>query len=155
MNNVSCVMFHAKQDIIVSNSEDKSICIWDATKRTGIQTFRCEHDRFWTLAAHSEMNLLAAGHDSGMIVFKLERERPAFSVSGDIQYYVKDLFLRFFEFSSQRDDQVVPIRRPGSVSLNQAPRLISFSSTENAVLFCSDADGGSYELYIIPKIAVG
>ncbi|KAJ1440961.1 WD40/YVTN repeat-like-containing domain superfamily [Sesbania bispinosa] len=80
-NNVSCVMFHAKQDIIVSNSEDKSIRVWDATKRTGIQTFRREHDRFWILATHPEMNLLAAGHDSGMIVFKLERERPAFAVS--------------------------------------------------------------------------
>jgi coatomer protein complex subunit alpha (xenin) len=24
-NNVSCVMFHARQDLIISNSEDKSI----------------------------------------------------------------------------------------------------------------------------------
>ncbi|WOL05641.1 coatomer subunit alpha-1-like [Canna indica] len=155
MNNVSCVMFHAKQDIIVSNSEDKSIRIWDATKRTGIQTFRREHDRFWILSAHPEMNLLAAGHDSGMIVFKLERERPAFSVSGDTLYYVKDRFLRFYEFLSQKDTQVVPIRRPGSVSLNQGPRTLSFSPTESAVLICSDADGGSYELYIVPKDIAG
>ncbi|KAI6677658.1 hypothetical protein NL676_038454 [Syzygium grande] len=127
MNNVSCVMFHAKQDLIVSNSEDKSIRVWDATKRTGIQTFRREHDRFWILASHPEMNLLAAGHDSGMIVFKLERERPAFAV--------------------------IPIRRPGSTSLNQCPKTLSYSPTENAVLICSDVDGGSYELYVIPKDA--
>ncbi|GAB4853851.1 hypothetical protein Ancab_018060 [Ancistrocladus abbreviatus] len=155
MNNVSCVMFHAKQDIIVSNSEDKSIRVWDVTKRTGIQTFRREHDRFWILAAHPEMNLLAAGHDSGMIVFKLERERPAFSVSGDTMFYAKDRFLRFFEFSNQRDVQVIPIRRPGSTSLNQGPRTLSYSPTENAVLVCSDVDGGSYELYIIPKDSFG
>ncbi|KAI4299844.1 hypothetical protein L6164_033268 [Bauhinia variegata] len=151
MNNVSCVMFHAKQDIIVSNSEDKSIRVWDVTKRTGIQTFRREHDRFWILAAHPEMNLLAAGHDSGMIVFKLERERPAFAVSGDSLFYTKDRFLRFYEFSVQRDTQVLPIRRPGSVSLNQSPKTLSYSPTENAVLLCSDIDGGSYELYFIPK----
>jgi len=51
------------QDIIVSNSEDKSIRVWDMSKRTGTQTFRREHDRFWILAAHPEVNLLAAGHD--------------------------------------------------------------------------------------------
>ncbi|KAF1884619.1 hypothetical protein Lal_00028500 [Lupinus albus] len=155
MNNVSCVMFHAKQDIIVSNSEDKSIRVWDATKRTGIQTFRREHDRFWILVAHPEVNLLAAGHDSGMIVFKLERERPAFTVSGDSLFYTKDRFLRFYEFSTQRETQVLPIRRPGSLSLNQSPKTLSYSPTENAFLLCSDADGGSYELYIISKDSYG
>ncbi|CAI8616908.1 unnamed protein product [Vicia faba] len=151
MNNVSCVMFHAKQDIIVSNSEDKSIRVWDATKRTGIQTFRREHDRFWILSTHPEMNLLAAGHDSGMIVFKLERERPAFAVSGDSLFYTKDRFLRFYEFSTQRETQVLTIRRPGSLSLNQSPKTLSYSPTENAILLCSDVDGGSYELYCISK----
>ncbi|EPS70817.1 hypothetical protein M569_03938, partial [Genlisea aurea] len=155
MNNVSCVLFHAKQDIIVSNSEDKSIRVWDSTKRTGLQNFRREHDRFWILAAHPEMNLLAAGHDSGMIVFKLERERPAFSVSGDSLLYVKDRFLRAFEYSTRKETQVIPIRRPGTNSLNQGPRTLSYSPTENAVLVCSDADGGSYELYIIPKDSYG
>lgn len=29
------------------------------------------------------------GHDSGMIVFKLERERPAYAVHGNILYYTK------------------------------------------------------------------
>ncbi|CAA6671832.1 unnamed protein product [Spirodela intermedia] len=145
MNNVSCVMFHAKQDIIVSNSEDKSIRVWDVTKRTGVQTFRREHDRFWILAAHPEMNLLAAGHD----------KRPAFSVSGDSLYYIKDRFLRFYEFSTQKDTQVIPVRRPGSVSLNQGPKTLSYSPTENAVLVCSDVDGGSYELYVVSKDTVG
>ncbi|XP_022884750.1 coatomer subunit alpha-1-like isoform X2 [Olea europaea var. sylvestris] len=155
LNNVSCVSFHARQDIIVSNSEDKSIRIWDATKRTGLQTFRREHDRFWILSAHPEMNLLAAGHDSGMIVFKLERERPAFSVSGDSLFYIKDRFLRVYEYSIQKDTQLIPIRRPGSNSLNQGPRNLSYSPTENAVLVCSDMDGGSYELYIVPKESYG
>ncbi|KAL2892798.1 Coatomer subunit alpha-2 [Bienertia sinuspersici] len=155
MNNVSCVLFHSRQDIIVSNSEDKSIRVWDATKRTGLQTFRREHDRFWILTAHPEMNLLAAGHDSGMIVFKLERERPAFAVSGDLVYYVRDRFLRVYEFSTQKDSQVIPIRRPGSSLLNQSPRTLSYSPTENAILIASDVDGGSYELYIVPKDGLG
>ncbi|KAK3013678.1 hypothetical protein RJ639_009648 [Escallonia herrerae] len=151
LNNVSCVLFHARQEIIVSNSEDKSIRVWDSTKRTVIQSFRREHDRFWILASHPEVNLLAAGHDSGMMVFKLERERPAFSGSGDLLYYVKERFLRFYDYSTQKDTQVIPFRRPGSSSLNQGPKTLSYSPTENAVLICSDIDGGSYELFIVPK----
>ncbi|GAB2227110.1 hypothetical protein Droror1_Dr00008918 [Drosera rotundifolia] len=106
---------------------------------------------FWILAAHPEMNLLAAGHDSGMVMFKLERERPAISVSGDPMFFVKDRFLRSFEFSTQKDNQIIPIHRSGSASLDQCSRSLSYVSTENAVLICSDAYGESYELYVIPK----
>jgi coatomer protein complex subunit alpha (xenin) len=70
-NNVSCCLFHPKQDLIVSDSEDRSIRVWDVSKRVGVQTFRREGDRFWILAAHRTQSLLAAGHDSGMIVFKV------------------------------------------------------------------------------------
>ena len=55
-----------------------SLSLSSSGQRLGVQTFRRESDRFWILAAHPEQNLLAAGHDSGMTVFKLERERPAF-----------------------------------------------------------------------------
>ena len=68
-NNVSCVLFHPKHELIVSNSEDRTIRVWDISKRLGVQTFRRESDRFWVLAAHPEQNLLAAGHDAGMTVF--------------------------------------------------------------------------------------
>ena len=76
-NNVSYCLFHPRAELIVNNSEDRSIRVWDMSKRVGVQTFRRESDRFWVLATHKRENLLAAGHDTGMIIFKLERERPA------------------------------------------------------------------------------
>ncbi|KAH7297052.1 hypothetical protein KP509_26G051100 [Ceratopteris richardii] len=155
VNNVSCVMFHARQDIIVSNSEDKSIRVWDMSKRTGVQTFRREHDRFWILAAHPDMNLLAAGHDSGMIVFKLERERPAYTVYGGTLYYIKERNLRSVDLSSSKEISSVPIKKPGATGMNQGPRSMSYNPAENAVLISSDVDGGSYELYMLPKDAGG
>lgn len=39
--------------------------------------------------------------------------------------------------------------------MNQAPRSLSYNPAENAVLLTSDVDGGSYELYNIPKDARG
>lgn len=38
---------------------------------------------------------------------------------------------------------------------NTGPRTLSYNPAENAVLLTSDADSGSYELYIIPKDANG
>ncbi|XP_057846922.2 coatomer subunit alpha-1-like [Cryptomeria japonica] len=150
IHNVCCVLFHARQDIIVSNSEDKSIRVWDMSKRTCVQNFCREYDRFWVLSAHPEVNLLAAGHDSGMIVFKLERERPAYVVFGGWLLYIKDRFLRFYEFATQKDNSSISIRKPLSSGPNQGPRSLSYSPTEYAVLICSDVDDGSYELYVLP-----
>ena len=42
------------------------------------------------------------GHDSGMTVFKLERERPAFDSQTSKCYYVKDRFLRLYEVRTVR-----------------------------------------------------
>jgi len=152
-NNVSCVIFHPKHELIISNSEDRSIRVWDISRRMGIQTFRRENDRFWILAAHPEQNLLAAGHDTGMIVFKLERERPAYDVCGPRMFYVKDRYLRMHEFNSGRDVPVVSLRRgghSGSGGIGSAPRSLAYNSfsppAESSVLVCSDVDGGSYEL---------
>ncbi|EKX53298.1 coatomer subunit alpha [Guillardia theta CCMP2712] len=157
VNNVSCVLFHPKQELIISNSEDKSIRVWDMSKRTGVQTFRREQDRFWILAVHKDQGLLAAGHDSGMLVFKLDRERPAFAMNeggpntGSQLLYVKERYLRMFEPGSGRDIPLVSIRR--SSGPNSAPRSMVYNEAERSVLMCTDAEGGSYELYQIPRDA--
>ncbi len=149
-NNVSCVIFHPRQDLIVSNSEDKSIRVWDMAKRTCLHTFRREHDRFWAVASHPSLNIFAAGHDSGMVVFKLERERPAFAVHGNILYYVKDRYLRKLDFTTQKDRAVMQLRGG-----NRAPvHSMSYNPAENAVILCtrtSNLENSVYDLYAIPK----
>lgn len=149
-NNVSCCLFHPRQELILSNSEDKSIRVWDMSKRTGVQTFRREHDRFWVMAAHPSLNIFAAGHDSGMIIFKLERERPAYAVHNNILFYVKDRYLRKLEFGSSKDSAVMQLRG-GS----RSPVFsMSYNPAENAVLLCtrtSNAENSTYDLYTVPK----
>lgn len=65
------------------------------------------------------------GHDSGMIVFKLERERPAYAVHGNMLYYVKDRFLRQLDFNSSKDTAVMQLRRLGLFPGLDIPTLIS------------------------------
>ena len=53
---------------------------------------------------------LPAGHDNGMIIFKLEKERPAMAVHQNILYYVKDRFLRRLDFTTSKDVAVMQLR---------------------------------------------
>lgn len=150
-NNVSCVLFHPKHELIISNSEDRTIRVWDISKRLGVQTFRRDTDRFWILAAHPDQNLLAAGHDSGLTVFKLERERPAFYSNGETRcFYIKERYLRLHEFGSGRDIPLVSLRRTTSTTtpgIGGGPRTLHYNvlnKSENNVLILSDE--GTFEL---------
>jgi coatomer protein complex subunit alpha (xenin) len=155
-SNVSCAIFHPRQELILSNSEDKSIRVWDMSKKAGVQTFRREHDRFWVMAAHPELNLFAAGHDNGLVVFKLERERPAFATHDRTLYYVKDRYLRSYEFGSSKDTPVMPIRKhsnagPQSSGPQSSIRSLEYNHAESACLLSSTLDGGTYDLYKVSK----
>jgi len=152
-NNVSCVIFHARQDLILSNGEDKSIRVWDMTKRVVINTFRRENDRFWILTVHPTLNLFAAGHDNGMIVFKLERERPVYAVVGNLVYYVKEKYLRRLEITTSKDVPLMQLRG----GLRAPFYSMSYNPAENSILLTtrvpSQLDNSIYDLYTIPKDA--
>ncbi|KAL4072497.1 coatomer WD associated region-domain-containing protein [Scleroderma yunnanense] len=147
-NNVSNALFHPKHELIVSCGEDKTVRVWDLAKRTAIQTFRREHDRFWVLAAHPNLNLFAAGHDSGLIVFKLERERPAFSVHADTLFYVRDKYVRAYDFNTGSDFGLLSVRKFGSPYV--PPRTLSYNPAERAVVITISSDNGLYEVATLP-----
>ena len=98
---------------------------------------RCRGDRFWILASHPEVNLLAAGHDSGMIVFKLERERPAYATHQGNLYYVKDRYLRHSESANQRENPLISFRRPGTNGTNQVLSWLIQTDVPRLYLRCS------------------
>ena len=77
------------------------------------------------------LSLRAPGHDSGLIVFKLERERPPFAVQQDILFYVKDKYLRSFDFASGRDVPLLNVRRAVGA------RTLAYNPAEHAVLLTS------------------
>lgn len=148
-NNVSSALFHPRHELIISCGEDKTIRVWDMAKRTAVQTFRREHDRFWVLAAHPELNLFAAGHDNGLIVFKLERERPAYALYGDLLFYVRDKYVRQYDFNTGSDVGVLSVRKFGSLYV--PPRTLSYNPAERAVVITTSSDNGLFELSHLAK----
>lgn len=157
LNNVSCVMFHPKKELIISNSEDKTIRVWDIAKQQNPLVLRREHDRYWILDAHPTLNLMAAGHDNGLIVFKLNRERPPCDSADPAErsfYYFKDLYIYEYSYKTGKERPLLATRKRGTNMTNNVTyRHLHYNwanQAQSCFLVTSDADG-SYELYIIPK----
>lgn len=153
--NASGCLFHPHQDLILSAGEDKTIRVWDLNKRTAVQTFKRENDRFWVIAAHPEINLFAAGHDNGVMVFKLERERPASAVYQNTLFYInKEKQVRSFDFQKNVESPtLLSLKKVGPAWL--PPRTLSYNPAERSVLVTSAADDGSYDLINLPKDGSG
>ncbi|KAL2877489.1 hypothetical protein SGCOL_007233 [Colletotrichum sp. CLE4] len=153
--NASGCLFHPHQDLILSVGEDKTIRVWDLNKRTAVQSFKRENDRFWVIAAHPEINLFAAGHDNGVMVFKLERERPASSVyQNNLFYITKEKHVRSYDFQkSTESPTLLSLKKLGSPWT--PPRTLSYNPAERSVLVTSPSDSGSYELINLPRDGSG
>ncbi|KAI2777849.1 Coatomer, alpha subunit [Daldinia loculata] len=153
--NASGCLFHPHQDLILSCGEDKTIRVWDSQKRTAVQSFKRENDRFWVIAAHPEINLFAAGHDNGVMVFKLERERPASTVHQNSLFFVtKEKHVRSYDFQKNVESPtLLSLKRLGSAWV--PPRTLSYNPAERSVLITSPAEGGKYELINLPRDGSG
>lgn len=153
--NASACLFHPHQDLILSVGEDKTIRVWDLNKRTSVQSFKRENDRFWVIAAHPEINLFAAGHDNGVMVFKLERERPASAVHQNQLFFVtKEKHVRSYDFNKNVESpSMLSLKKLGSAWT--PPRTLSYNPAERSVLVTSPTDNGIYELINLPKDASG
>lgn len=139
----------------MSVGEDKTIRVWDLNKRTSVQSFKRENDRFWVIAAHPEINLFAAGHDNGVMVFKLERERPAYAVYQNQIFFInKEKHVRSYDFNTNTESpSILSLKKLGSPWV--PPRTLSYNPAERAILVTSPTDGGTYELINLPKDASG
>ncbi|KAJ0344879.1 hypothetical protein COL154_009820 [Colletotrichum chrysophilum] len=153
--NASGCLFHPHQDLILSVGEDKTIRVWDLNKRTAVQSFKRENDRFWVIAAHPEINLFAAGHDNGVMVFKLERERPASAVyQNNLFYITKEKHVRSYDFQKTIESPtLLSLKKLGSPW--SPPRTLSYNPAERSVLVTSPSDSGSYELINLPRDGSG
>ena len=163
MNNVSAVLWHPRAEFVLSDSEDRTLRIWDCSGASGslssrgkcVMSLKKDNDRFWCLAAHPEMNIFAAGHDNGLIVFKMNRERPPYALtpdaatSGDCLFYVRDKLVRSFALDSGTDSDEFVAALDHSLKL---PATLSFSPTERAILIAS-ADGTGTAIQLRDKAA--
>ncbi|KNC35982.1 coatomer alpha subunit [Plasmodium falciparum RAJ116] len=142
-NNVSSLVFHrTNDDLLLSNSEDHTIRIWDINKRSCIHTFRRENDRFWILSFKVNSKLIAAGHDSGMVIFKFHKEKCPFDKYEHYLFYCKDKQICLYDIIKDTNTTLCPVRKYGNVMSNGYHQLIynQFCTTYIAIIFIYKED---------------
>ncbi|GMM28573.1 coatomer subunit alpha [Martiniozyma asiatica (nom. inval.)] len=155
-SNVTCTLFHPSEPLIISVGEDKTIRTWDLNSRTPVKQFKRDHDRFWMISAHSQMNLFAAAHDTGVMVFKLDRERPAHDISNNEMFFVNnENQLQKFNFESKNVSLPMLSLKKAVLPWNKI-RTISHNPSENSILVQSgDKENSIYSYYQLSKEIVG
>lgn len=156
-NNVPCVLFHPTDDLIISVGEDKTIRTWDLNSRSPVKQFKRENDRFWMIVAHPTINLFAACHDSGVMVFKLDRERPASTLNQhqELFFINNDNQVQKYNFNSKNSSLPLMSLKKIALPWNKI-KNISYNASENSMLIQSgDNDNGIYSYFNLPKEIVG
>ncbi|CAA9989261.1 coatomer alpha subunit, putative [Plasmodium knowlesi strain H] len=155
-NNVSSLVFHqSNDDLLLSNSEDRTIRIWDISKRACIHTFRRENDRFWILSFKPNSNLIASGHDSGMVIFKFEKEKCPFDKYGTLLLYVKEKRIYAYDVRNNKHTCLCPVRKNGNAMVSGYYKLLynQFCTTHVMLLFVyKEEDHYSFDLIICDTV---
>lgn len=155
-NNVDSVIFHPYQNLIISAGEDSTIRVWDLDKRTPIKRFKREQDRFWLVRAHPEINLFGAAHDSGIMIFKLDRERPPTAIVQNQLFFINN------EKQVQMFDYEKKVVSLPYVSLKNIGRpynvfqSISYNPSQHSILVnCGSKDESRFAFCSLPKQSTG
>ncbi|KAF9034097.1 coatomer protein [Panaeolus papilionaceus] len=87
-NNVSFAVFHPNLPIIISGSEDGTVKIWNSGTYRIENTLSYALERAWSVGLRKSSNEVAIGFDEGVVVIKLGRDEPTFSMdpSGKLIY---------------------------------------------------------------------
>lgn len=154
--NVICAVFHPHHDLILSVSDDKTIRVWDLNRRTPVKQFKRENDRFWMIATHPNINLFATCHDSGVMVFKLERERPAHTIfQNKLLFINSDKQVQSYDYKEEESSMpLLSLKKIGKTY--SVIKSMSYNPADNSLLITQgEGDAGTYALVSLPKHATG
>lgn len=152
-NNVDSVIFHPHQNLIISVGEDKTLRVWDLDKRTPVKQFKRENDRFWLIAAHPHINLFGAAHDSGIMVFKLDRERPcSVTHQNELIFVNKEKQVQAFDYNNKVSSlPFVSLKNLGQAW--NSFKSISYNPSQHSILVNEGND--KFALVLLPKKPTG
>ncbi|EJD51286.1 Coatomer, beta' subunit [Auricularia subglabra TFB-10046 SS5] len=121
---VAFAVFHPALPIIVSGSEDGTVKVWNSGTYRLENTLSYALERAWCVAVRKDANDVAVGFDEGVVVIKVGRDEPTFSMdpTGKL-IYTRNTAVLTSNLATDKDDNA-----PDGARVALAPRELG--STE-------------------------
>ncbi|KIJ69714.1 hypothetical protein HYDPIDRAFT_120671 [Hydnomerulius pinastri MD-312] len=119
-NNPSFAVFHPGLPIIISGSEDGTVKIWNSNTYRLENTLSYALERAWCVSLRKDANEVAVGFDEGIVVIKLGRDEPTYSMdpSGKL------IYTRNQQVLSSNLQTLSPAHAADGAALSLAPKEI-------------------------------
>ncbi|RKP28671.1 hypothetical protein METBISCDRAFT_28911, partial [Metschnikowia bicuspidata] len=148
--NVSFAIFHPELPLIISGSEDGTVCFWDSSTFKLVKTANYGLDRVWCVSTLAKSNLIALGCDAGYVGVKLGNEEPMFSMdnNGKLIYAknseVFQTLIRPTASDGLKDGEVLPLQQKELGNIELYPQSLAHSPNGRYAAVCGD---GEYLVY--------
>jgi len=91
--------------------------VWDKSRRTLLEVFKRENERFWAVAVHPEKYIFASGADNGLFIISLFRERiPSVIADNNNLFFSDRKSIKQYNFPSKNELTIKQFDRESSSS---------------------------------------
>lgn len=116
--NVCSVVYNKKTDLVISNSEDFTMRVWNRSTGNCLETFKRNAEKQWMLDSHPKLPLVATGGDHSLIIFSLESMSHKSVSVGNLVFQMRDYSLCLLDLDADKCKHVLEsFNKPNTQSL--------------------------------------
>lgn len=132
--NVCSVVYNKKTDLIISNSEDFTMKVWNRNTGVCLETYKRNGEKQWMLDSHPKLPLVATGTDNAVIIFSLETVSHRSISVGNQVFYIKNYDFCMVDLDTTHQKTLISdLNKPAQLTLeNHKPIRISYNSHDPA-----------------------
>jgi len=125
--NVCSVVYNKKTDLVISNSEDCTMKVWNRSTGVCLETFKRTGEKQWILDSHPKLPFVATGTDNSLIIFALEVMAHRSVSVGNQVFFMKDYDFVVADLENGQVKTILKdLNKPGQISLenSKATRIV-------------------------------
>ena len=130
--NVCSVAYNKKTDLVISNSEDFTMKVWNRNTGVCLDTYKRNGEKQWMLDSHPRLPLVATGTDNALVIFSLESINHRSVSLGNQVFYMKNYDFILIDLETGHQKPIYSdLNKPTQLSLENSKPVRIFYNWHN------------------------